>query len=89
MKNIFSIYLLLINIISFIIYFIDKRKAIKNKWRIPEKILLLFSLIGGCYGSLIGMYFHHHKTKHIKFKILVPLFVIIWTYILFKIFVEQ
>ncbi len=77
-------YLLVINLISFILYLIDKRKAIKHKYRIPEKELLLFGLIGGCFGALLSMLINHHKTKHIKFILLVPLFCLIWIYLIYK-----
>lgn len=71
-------YLILINIIGFITCFIDKRKAINNKYRIKEITLLLISLIGGCFGFYIGMYMFHHKTKKLKFILLVPIMIIMW-----------
>lgn len=58
-------------------FFLDKKKSIKNKYRIKEKTLLTLSLIGGCFGSLTGMYLFHHKTRKIKFKI-IYIFCIIW-----------
>lgn len=76
------IYLSIVNFIAFILCFIDKQLAIKHKRRISEKTLLFFSLIGGCFMFYVGMYLFHHKTKHIKFKILVPLFILIWIYII-------
>lgn len=75
-------YLIIINLIGFIICFIDKYKAKKNKYRIPEIVLLLISFIGGCFGFFIGMILFHHKTKKIKFYILIPLFMIVWLVIL-------
>lgn len=77
-------YLIIINVISLLICYIDKFKAIHHKYRIPENILILISLIGGCFGFIIGMNLFHHKTKKTKFK-LVYLFVIIWGIILYKI----
>lgn len=71
------IYILLINLIAFYFYWNDKRRAKKNKWRIPENTLLLIALIGGSIGALLGMKVFRHKTKHWKFKILVPLFLIL------------
>jgi uncharacterized membrane protein YsdA (DUF1294 family) len=47
--------------------FIDKRKAIKNRWRISEKTLFLQAIFGGAIGSLLGMNLFRHKTKHKKF----------------------
>ena len=69
--------LLLVNIVAFAAYGIDKRKAQKNKWRIPENTLLLLAFLGGALGALLGMRLFHHKTKHWKFKILVPLFLVL------------
>lgn len=75
-------YLIIINIISFIICFIDKRKAIKHKWRIPENVLLFISFIGGVFGFMISMVLFHHKTKKAKFLILEPIFMILWIFII-------
>ncbi len=77
------IYLMVINFIALIVYGIDKRKAIMNKWRISENILLLFSLIGGGIGSFIGMILFHHKTHKMKFLLLVPLFTIIFGIVIY------
>lgn len=77
MENILFYYLLLINIISFIIIYINKQKAIKHKWRIKESTLFLVSIMGGSLGTLIGMYTFHHKTKHIKFTLGIPFIFII------------
>ena len=79
------IYLVIINLIAFLLCYIDKRNAIKNIYRISETSLLSISLIGGCFGMLFGMYMFHHKTRKLKFK-LVYIFVIIWIIILLKIF---
>ena len=81
----FTIYLISINIIAFLIILIDKRRAIKKKWRIPENNLLLISLLGGCFGMYISMYLYHHKTKKLKFK-LVLIFCFIWLYFIFSLF---
>ena len=77
MKNLFIIYLILINFFGFIIMFIDKKRAIKNKWRIKEQTLFLVAILGGGLGDLIGMYTFHHKTKHIKFIIGIPTIIIL------------
>lgn len=76
------IYLITINILTFIVYGNDKRKARKNEWRTPESTLLMLALIGGAYGAFGGMKVFRHKTKHWKFRILVPLMAVAWTVLL-------
>ena len=71
-------YLIIINIISFLLYGIDKRKSIKGKYRISEYNLLMMAILGGSIGSLIGMKVFHHKTKKILFWIFNILLTIIW-----------
>ncbi|MBE6783899.1 MAG: DUF1294 domain-containing protein [Ruminococcaceae bacterium] len=71
------IYLILINIITFIVFGADKLKAVKNKWRVPESVLLGLSLAGGSVGGIFGMYIFRHKTRKIAFKLLIPLFCIV------------
>lgn len=66
------VYLFLINIVGFGAMGIDKRKAKKQKWRIPEARLFLLAAIGGSLGSWAGMYAFRHKTKHRKFVIGMP-----------------
>ncbi len=66
------IYLLLINAAGFLVMLIDKYKAKKNKWRIPERTLMLIALLGGSIGSILGMYTVRHKTQHPKFTIGIP-----------------
>ena len=60
----------------------DKRQAIKNKWRIRERTFFIFSILGGSIGNLIGMYIFHHKTKHLSFKIGIPIILIFQIFIL-------
>ena len=67
----------IMSVITFFLYGADKRKAKKGKWRISEKTLLLCALCMGGPGAFAGMRFFRHKTKHLHFKILVPLFCII------------
>ena len=71
------IYFLSINIITFLLCIIDKKNAIKKKYRIPEKVLMTLSFVGGCFGMILGMKLFHHKTQKLKFK-LVYLFCILW-----------
>ena len=61
---------------------LDKYKAKKNLWRIPERVLLSVAFCGGSLGSLLGMYLAHHKTKHWKFQVLLPLFFLVHSVIL-------
>ena len=70
-------YLLAINAVTFIIYGIDKYKAKKAKWRIPEAILLLLAVFGGSIGAWMGMKVWHHKTMHKKFKYGIPAILLI------------
>ena len=53
-------YLVIMNLIGFAVMGIDKRRAVKRLWRIPESTLFIVALIGGSLGSIIGMYFFHH-----------------------------
>lgn len=66
------IYLTVINIIAFANYGIDKKKAENGEWRIPEKTLILYALAGGSLGALLGMRVFHHKTKKMKFVLVIP-----------------
>ena len=79
-------YLIVINIVTFLVYGIDKwrstsgrllptgrKKAKKGSWRISEATLLILAVIGGSIGALLGMKIWHHKTMHKKFKYGLPL----------------
>jgi uncharacterized membrane protein YsdA (DUF1294 family) len=80
-------YLVLMSLIGFALMGIDKQKARNKAWRIPERTLLLIAFLGGGIGSLFGMYTFRHKTKHTKFRILVPiaaLFVLVAAYQLIR-----
>ena len=70
-------YLLAINVVTFIVYGIDKYKAKKAKWRIPEATLLLLAVLGGSIGAWMGMKVWHHKTMHKKFKYAIPAILLI------------
>ena len=77
LTTILIVYLIIINISTFIIFGIDKRRAVKNRWRIAESTLFLLALIGGSIGAEAGMYVFHHKTKHLRFVIGIPLIFIL------------
>ena len=70
-------YLIAINIVTFLVYGIDKWKAKQGSWRISEATLLILAVIGGSIGALLGMKIWHHKTMHKKFKYGLPLILII------------
>ena len=65
-----------INVVAFFLYGIDKRRAVRHRERIPERVLLGAALFGGSPGALLGMRAFRHKTKQWKFRILVPAFLI-------------
>lgn len=66
------VYLLLINALALVLMRLDKNFAKAHHRRIPERVLLLAAFLGGSLGELIGMYAFHHKTKHPKFYLTVP-----------------
>ena len=72
----FLLYLLLINALGFLLMLIDKQKAKRGRWRIPEATLMGVAAIGGSIGSLLGMYTFRHKTRHIKFTLGIPVILI-------------
>lgn len=72
MKELLLLYLLIINALGFALMLVDKYKARKNLWRIPESTLMLIAVLGGSVGSLLGMYTVRHKTKHRKFTLGIP-----------------
>ena len=76
MKYIFYI-ILFLNLIAFITTFCDKRKAIKNSWRISEKTLFIMAAIGGSIGLYIGMHTFRHKTKKLIFSMGIPFIIIL------------
>ena len=77
MSNVILIYLLTVNAIGFLLMTVDKYKARKNLWRIPEATLMTVAIIGGSIGSLIGMYTVRHKTKHLKFTVGIPVILVL------------
>lgn len=73
-----AVYLVAINVIAFVAYGVDKYKARRGMWRIKESTLLLLAAVGGAAGAYAGMRVFRHKTRHARFKILVPLCLAIW-----------
>ena len=75
------IYLIILNLAGLITMASDKKRAKGKRWRIPESVLLTIAFIGGSLGSTAGMLIFRHKTKHLKFTILLPLFLILHIFI--------
>lgn len=73
------VYLLLINAAGFLIMHSDKRRAVKKHWRIPERTLMAFAVLGGSAGVFLAMVTLRHKTKHPKFSVGVPLLLTVQT----------
>ena len=70
-------YFAAINLITFLVYGIDKLRAKRGAWRVPEKTLFVLPLLGGSVGAIAGMRVFHHKTKHWYFKYGLPLILIL------------
>ena len=79
---IFLAYLLVVNIIAFLMMGMDKKKAINNEFRIPEKTLFAWAVAGGSVGSIAGMQFFRHKTRHMSFRVGMPLIFVVQAYLL-------
>ena len=75
---ILAAYLLFVNLLALVMYGIDKKRAMQKRFRIPERTLLWMARLGGGVGSWLGIKLFRHKTKHTRFRILVPLWILIW-----------
>ena len=73
----FGWYLALVNIVAFIMRGIDKEKARRGAWRIPESTLIGVALLGGSFGAWAGMRYFHHKTRKKKFSVGIPLILVV------------
>lgn len=71
------LYFMIINLVGFVMMCVDKQLATHHKNRVPEKVLFLIAIIGGSFGSILGMYAFRHKTKHVFFVIGIPVILII------------
>lgn len=76
--KILAVYLLAANVVAFVAFGIDKRKARKGRWRTPERTLMTMAAVGGALGAWLGMKAFHHKTLHRKFRYGVPALLIAW-----------
>ena len=72
------IYLAIVNVVAFVVYAFDKVQAKRKGGRVPERTLLWLARLGCGVGCWLGMLVFRHKTKHIRFKVLVPLWTIVW-----------
>ena len=70
-------YLVVINLLAFVLYGIDKKRARDHAWRISERMLIGIALIGGSVGAIAGMLLFHHKTRHWYFRYGLPLILIV------------
>ena len=77
LASLFLIYIAVINVVAFVVYGIDKWKARRGRWRIPESTLLLLAAVGGSLGAWLGIRVWHHKTMHRKFTIGVPVIIVL------------
>ena len=78
----FFLYLMAVNIITFLVYAADKHRAVLGKWRISELTLLLLAAAGGAAGALLAMLVFRHKIRKMKFMLLVPLLLAGWAILL-------
>ena len=70
-------YLIVLNLLAFLLMGLDKAKARRHRWRIPEKALFLSAILGGSIGAIAGMQLFRHKTKHTSFRIGMPCILIL------------
>lgn len=77
-----GLYFIVINLLTFLLYGLDKYKAIRREWRIPERALLLMAFVGGAFGALSAMRIFRHKTRKGRFKLIIPLFCLLWGYVI-------
>lgn len=83
---IIAVYFIALNLIGFLLMGIDKRRAIKHAWRIPESTFFVVAVIGGSIGTILGMRVFHHKTKHWYFVIGMPLILLLELLALFLLY---
>ena len=88
MNSLILTYLITINVITFIMYGIDKLKAKQNRWRIPEMTLISAAVIGGSIGAWCGMKVWHHKTLHKKFRYGIPIIFVLQFSLLLYIYLQ-
>ena len=72
-EHLVLLYLIIMNASGLLLMLVDKQKARRGAWRIPETTLIWTAILGGSIGSLLGMYLFRHKTRHLKFILGIPL----------------
>lgn len=77
-----GLYFIVINLLTFLLYGLDKYKAIRQEWRILERALLLMAFVGGAFGALSAMRIFRHKTRKGRFRLMIPLFCLLWGYVI-------
>ena len=87
-SSLLILYLITINVVTFLLYGIDKWKAKRARWRIPESVLLGMAAVGGSVGAWLGMRVWHHKTQHKKFRYGVPAILVAQIVVLVLIFCQ-
>ena len=78
MIYIYAGYLIIMNLLEFVLMTADKYRAVHKKWRIPEKVLLIMAVLGGALGGWLAMILVRHKTKHWYFVLLMPLMTVVY-----------
>lgn len=77
------LYVIFVNLVTFLLFGEDKKRARQQKWRIAEQTLFFFALIGGSAGALLGMHLFHHKTRKWKFRYGIPLLLVFQVIVFF------
>lgn len=77
MRYVILIYLIAVNIWAFALMKLDKQRAKKHMWRIPERVLFLSAILGGSIGAIAGMQIFRHKTRHWYFQLGMPLILLV------------
>ncbi|XCP86291.1 DUF1294 domain-containing protein [Roseburia hominis] len=80
------LYFAVVNLAAFVAFGMDKRRALRQKWRIPERTLLGIAAAGGAVGALLGMHIFHHKTRKLKFSLGVPVFLAMHVLVIYIVF---
>ena len=87
--EIFLLYLIVINLVAFVLYGIDKKRARDGTWRISEKTLIGIAVVGGSIGAIAGMYTFRHKTRHWYFRYGLPMILLVQCVILWGIRIRK